>query len=74
MLADATRTAISNPLTSLSLTPIPRTLRHNLLEVQGYLENSCDPELEFPTTRNRTDSVLDIPEKEGNWIDNLEVC
>jgi len=30
-------------------------LQHYLLEVQDYLENSCDPELESPAERNTTD-------------------
>ena len=42
----------------------------HLLEVQDYLENSCDPELGSPTTRNTTGSVLDIPEKEQTEVDN----
>jgi len=40
---------------SLSLISSPHTLQHYLLEVQDYLENSCDPELESPAKRNTTD-------------------
>ena len=43
-----------------------------LLEVQDYLENSCDPELESPATRNMTDSVLGIPVNKQTQIDSLK--
>ena len=42
-------------LSSLSPISTSRTLQHYLLEVQDYLENSCDPELESPAERNTTD-------------------
>ena len=42
-----------------------------LLEVQDYLENSCDPELGSPATRNMTDSVLGIPVNKQTQIDSL---
>ena len=40
-----------------SLPPIStiHMLKHYLLEVQDYLENSCDPELKSPAKRNTTD-------------------
>ena len=57
--------AINKPFSSLSilsislssLSPVSslRRLQHYLLEVQDYLENSCDPELESPAKRNTTD-------------------
>ena len=43
------------PFRSRSLISTPRTLQHYLLEVQDYLENSCDPELESPAKHNTTD-------------------
>ena len=55
-------------LTLICSPSIPTQL--HLLEVQDYLENSCDPELGSPTTRNTTGSVLDIPEKEQTEVDN----